>query len=154
LLKVNSCVLGLKGTLVADEMKVSEATAFDSKNLLFKGFVDLGNHTPEGKETVHGDHALALLFQFLCGDGVQTVGVFLTKGCANSQCLHMIILEAIVLLENAGLMVDVVTTDGAAWNRSIWKLFGLSEYENSCPHPCASREMTGNCTFALISIIR
>lgn len=135
-------------------MKVSEATAFDSKNLLFKGFVDLGNHTPEGKETVHGDHALALLFQFLCGDGVQTVGVFLTKGCANSQCLHMIILEAIVLLENAGLMVDVVTTDGAAWNRSIWKLFGLSEYENSCPHPCASREMTGNCTFALISIIR
>jgi len=28
------------------------------------------------------------------------------------------------MLENQDIHVDCITTDGATWNRSMWKLFG------------------------------
>lgn len=40
-------------------------------------------------------------------------------------------MEALILLENQNIHVDVVTT----WNRSMWKLFGISETSSSCIHP-------------------
>lgn len=30
--------------------------------------------------------------------------------------------------------MDVVTTDGAAWNRGMWNKFGISENNVSCEH--------------------
>lgn len=42
-----------------------------------------------------------------------------------SETLGKIILEAVVMSENAGLHVDFITTDGAAWNRSMWHSFGI-----------------------------
>lgn len=40
------------------------------------------------------------------------------------------------MLENHGFAVDVVTSDGATWNRSMWKLFGLQDTDASCVYPC------------------
>lgn len=118
-------------------MSVSEAITFNTESLLFTGFVDLGKFTPQHQKDVRGDHALVFMFQPFRGPWVQTIAAFLTKGCANSSCLHQLIMECIVLCENAGLRVDVVTTDGASWNRSMWTLFGLRGTDTSCVHPCA-----------------
>ena len=50
--------------------------------------------------------------------------------------MHHIVIEAVILLENSGLFVDVVTTDGASWNRKMWSEFGISEKNVSCAHVC------------------
>lgn len=60
----------------------------------------------------------------------------LNKGAANSCILHQIIIEAIVHLEKSGFFIDVVTTDGALWNRSMWTKFGITESIVSCEHIC------------------
>lgn len=135
---VSNFLFLLKGTLIADEMQVGQAVSFDRTSLLFKGFVDLGKYTPKHQANKLGDHALVFLFQPFCGNWVQAIGAFLSVGCASGDILHHLLLEAIVLLENAGYYVDVVTTDGATWNRSMWKQFGLQTNEqNSCLHPCS-----------------
>lgn len=124
------------GTLVLDEMKLSEAVSFDRDTLLFKGFTDVGKYTPEHQKKERGDHALVFVYLPFHGQWVQTVGAFLSKGCANSTILHHLILECIILLENANFLVDVVTTDSASWNRTMWKHFGLKGLDASCDHPC------------------
>ncbi|KAM7313814.1 uncharacterized protein ISCGN_003601 [Ixodes scapularis] len=43
-----------------------------------------------------------------------------------AETLTQIILEAVIMSENAGLHVDFITCDGAAWNRSMWRSFGIS----------------------------
>lgn len=41
--------------------------------------------------------------------------------------LHYSLIEFILLSENAGLLIDVVTCDRASWNRVMGKLFGVTE---------------------------
>jgi len=106
------------------------------KTLKINGFTDLGKHTPEHQKNIRGDHALVIMFQPFRGKWVQAVACFLSKGAANSSVLHQIIIEAIVLLEKSGFFVDVVTTDGAQWNRSMWNKFGITESVVSCEHIC------------------
>lgn len=106
--------------------------------MLFKGFTDLGKYMPENQTNQRGDHALVFLFQPFRDKWIQTVGAFLSKGCANSRVLNKLILECIILMENAGFHVDVVTTDGASWNRSMWKLFGIEGSNCYCRHPSLS----------------
>ncbi|KAF0713626.1 Uncharacterized protein FWK35_00027505, partial [Aphis craccivora] len=57
------------------------------------------------------------------------------KGAANAEVLQKLILEAIILLEKAGLHVHIVVTDGGVWNRGMWKLFGIYEDNVGCTHP-------------------
>jgi len=94
---------------------------------------------------VRGDHALVFLFQPFRGKWVQLVGAFLSKNCAKGDILHLLILECIILLENSGFFVDVVTTDGAAWNRNMWKQFSLTGLDCSCEHPC--NDLSSNDSF-------
>lgn len=42
-----------------------------------------------------------------------------------ANILSKILLEATILAEKSGLFVDYWTSDGAPWNRSLWKLFGI-----------------------------
>jgi hypothetical protein len=44
-------------------------------------------------------------------------------------------MKYIIILKRANYHVDVVTFDGAQWNRSMWKLFGINETNVSCGHP-------------------
>lgn len=36
------------------------------------------------------------------------------------------VLEAVLLAENAELRLDYITCDGATWNRAMWRKFGIS----------------------------
>lgn len=128
------------GTLVHDEMKLSESVAFMEHDLTNLGFVDLDQHTPENQKNARADQALVFLFQPFRGQWIQSIAAFLSKGCAPSASLRHLTMECIILLEKSGFYVDVVTSDGATWNRLMWKLFGLDvlTLEASCVHPCAS----------------
>lgn len=122
------------GVLVIDEMQISKSVSFDSDNLSILGFTDLGEHTPEHQKMEQADHALVFLYQPFQGKWIQNVAAFLSKGAANGQVLSHLVTECIILLEKNGFQVDVITTDGAQWNRGMWKNFGLKELDTSCIH--------------------
>ncbi|KAH8020082.1 hypothetical protein HPB51_024164 [Rhipicephalus microplus] len=47
-------------------------------------------------------------------------------GNVRGDILLKILMEATILVEQAGLFVDHITCDGAPWNRKMWKLAGVS----------------------------
>ncbi|XP_074106626.1 uncharacterized protein LOC141532263 isoform X2 [Cotesia typhae] len=124
-----------RGTLLIDEVALSEGVKLNSRTMKFDGFVDLGDHTPQKYLNTRADHALVFMFQPFQGDWVQVVGSFLSKNSVTSDILHKLITECILLLEKAGLQVDCVTTDAAQWNRGAWKIFGIEDQKFSCEHP-------------------
>lgn len=74
------------------------------------------------------------MFQSFMTGQVQTLGCFLSKGSASGTVLHKLLIECIMLAENSGLKVDIVTFDGATWNRKMWDLFGVNEENISVEH--------------------
>lgn len=52
-------------------MSLSENVALDMKTLQYKGFVDLGEFTPEYLKATPADHALTFMFQPFEGAWVQ-----------------------------------------------------------------------------------
>lgn len=70
-----------EGTLLVDEMKLTEGIYFDKKTCQYTGFTDLGEYTPLHQTNKTGDHALVLMFQPLRGNWVQALACFLSKGC-------------------------------------------------------------------------
>ncbi|KAH8024520.1 hypothetical protein HPB51_025147 [Rhipicephalus microplus] len=80
----------------------------------------LSNH-----KGVLADHGMVVLFQPYTGRWTQILGVFASKGNVQAATLAKIIVECTVLAERAGLYVDSVTCDGASWNRSMWRIFGI-----------------------------
>ncbi|KAH8035423.1 hypothetical protein HPB51_005147 [Rhipicephalus microplus] len=65
------------------------------------------------------------MFQPFQGNWTQILGVFSSKGNVKANILSKILLEATMLAEKSGFFVDYWTCDGAPWNRSLWKLFGI-----------------------------
>ncbi|KAH6941460.1 hypothetical protein HPB50_018218 [Hyalomma asiaticum] len=55
----------------------------------------------------------------------QIIGCFATRGNAKAELLAKILIEATVLAEASGLLVDFITCDGASWNRRMWKILGI-----------------------------
>lgn len=43
-------------------------------------------------------------------------------------------MECIILAEQAGLRIDVVTTDGVTWNRAMWNMLGVTHEQISIEH--------------------
>lgn len=127
--------LFIVGVIIIDEMKLSEGIHFDSKTMSFTGFTFLGDTTPKEQMDQPADHALVIMYQPFRGSWVQAIACFLTKGCATSNVLHHIVIEAVNLIEKSGFCVDGVVSDGATWNRSMWTLFGIGENDPSCNHP-------------------
>ncbi|KAK3923900.1 DNA transposase [Frankliniella fusca] len=121
----------MASTLLLDEMALTEKVSFQGDSLKVHGLVDLGKYTPEADKHKRGDHALVVMFQPFRGQWVQAIGAFLSAGAVKGAVLQKLVLEATILLENAGFHVDCLTTDGATWNRSMWSIFGLSKTENS-----------------------
>ncbi|KAM7294419.1 uncharacterized protein ISCGN_023925 [Ixodes scapularis] len=116
--------LSLHGGIVFDEMKLSEHVSVKSSGAL-EGFVDLGSFTPGDQKTTTCDHGLVVMFQPFHGDWTQVLGTFAPRSNVKAGTLSKILLEATLLAEQAGLFVDFVTCDGASWNRSMWKSFGM-----------------------------
>lgn len=120
------------------------------------GFTDLGEHTPCDQEKELGNHGLVFMFQPFQGKWIQSLGAFLSKGCAPGKILHKLLLQCIILLENAGYYVDIITTDGASWNRTMWKKFGVTDGTCSCKNPTDDdRQLWFACDFPhLIKCLR
>lgn len=60
-----------QGVLLIDEMSLSEAITLDTTTMQFKGFVNLGEYTPEHLKNERADHALVFMFQPFRGFWVQ-----------------------------------------------------------------------------------
>lgn len=73
------------------------------------------------------------------GKWTQILGVFAAKGNVKAHMLSKILLEATILAEKSGLFVDFWTSDGAPWNRCLWKLLGIrasaTDIKCKIPHP-------------------
>lgn len=128
-----------------DEMQLNLGIHFLPDQLKLLGFTDLGKYTPEEQKKERADHALVCLFKPFRGKFVQNIAAFLSKGAANGEVLSNIVLEAIALLESCGFFVDAVVSDGATWNRNMWKRLGLQGEEASCEHPCNLQEEASSC---------
>ncbi|KAH7975036.1 hypothetical protein HPB49_022915 [Dermacentor silvarum] len=113
------------GGILVDEMKLSENLSVSSKGIV-EGFVDLGNYTRIEDEGAICDHGLVLLFQPFTGEWQQILGVFGVRGNVKADVLSRIVVDAVICAEKCGLHVDFITCDGASWNRSMWKIFGIT----------------------------
>lgn len=101
------------GTLLLDEVAWSEAVKLNQRTMQLDGFVDLGSYTPEGALNTRADHALVFMFQTFQGNWVQVIACFLSRSATVSDILHKLMIECIILLENAGYKVGAATCDGA-----------------------------------------
>lgn len=101
----------------------------------FEGFVNLGDHTSKKDVKTIADHGLVFMFQPFVGSWTQTIGCYLSKSNVNGDTLSKMCVEAIAHLENAGFFVDGIVSDGASWNRKMWKEMGIDTKRGSCVHP-------------------
>ncbi|KAH8035053.1 hypothetical protein HPB51_004294 [Rhipicephalus microplus] len=126
------------GGIIFDEMKLAEHFNVSAAGTV-EGFVDLGKFTQEEDRTTPADHGMVMMFQPFQGDWTQILRVFSSKGNIKAEMLAKLLLEAILLSEQAGLFVDFVSCDGATWNRSMWRSFGIgaSSVKTTCnvTHP-------------------
>jgi hypothetical protein len=125
---------------MVDEMATEENIEFDKSTGQVHGMVDLGSATPPDANSTLGDHALVFLFQPFKGLWFQAIGAFCSKGAAKGSELDKLVTEAIMLLFKHRYFVDVVTTDGGSWNRSMWNIAGINETTVSCVNPSAAGE--------------
>ncbi|KAH7979820.1 hypothetical protein HPB49_011393 [Dermacentor silvarum] len=65
------------------------------------------------------------MFAPFSGKWTQILAVFATHGNVKGELLAKLLVEAVLLAEYAGLLVDFVTCDGATWNRKMWKVLGI-----------------------------
>ncbi|KAH7931774.1 hypothetical protein HPB49_026002 [Dermacentor silvarum] len=56
----------------------------------------------------------------------QILGAFGARSNVKAVVLAKIIVDVVICAEKSGLFVDFVTCEGAVWNRSMWKIFGVS----------------------------
>lgn len=113
------------GGLLVDEIKLSEHFSVLSSGQI-QGFVDLGEFTKPDDRYQQCDHGMIIMFVPFVGKWSQIVGVFATKGNVKGDILLKMMIEAVIIVEEAGLFVDHITCDGATWNRRMWKLAGVS----------------------------
>lgn len=82
---------------------------------------------------------------YCAGDWTQILGVFSSKGNIKAEMLAKLLLEATLLSEQAGLFVDFVSCDGATWNRSMWRSFGIGGMKLNYLFYCAKFSISAMC---------
>lgn len=107
-------------------MKIKEGIIYDKNALKVLGIVEIDGET----KAKQGDHALVMLFQPFKGKWMQTIAAFLTKGAATGKQLAKLVIDGITRLEQIGIKVDVVVSDGAPWNRTMWSEVGMLRTNN------------------------
>ncbi|KAH8023221.1 hypothetical protein HPB51_011547 [Rhipicephalus microplus] len=116
--QLQSCVL------MFDEMSVRKSLHVRESDMALLGKVDLAEHTKPTDQVKDGDHVLVFLFRPFLGGWSQTVGAFCTSGAAPGSTVAKLILQCIVLLSNAGVIVEAVTCDNSTSNRSALNSLG------------------------------
>ncbi|KAH6920170.1 hypothetical protein HPB50_028842 [Hyalomma asiaticum] len=112
-----------RGGLLVDEIKLSEHLNVTSSGRI-EGFVDMGPFSGEG-QNVPCDHGMVIMFVPFTGKWTQIIGAFATSGNAKAEILAKVLIEATILAEANGLIVDFITCDGASWNRRMWTILGI-----------------------------
>lgn len=112
-----------RGGLLVDEIKLSEHLTVTPSGHI-EGFVDMGPTMTEGQNVVC-DHGMIIMFVPFTGKWTQIIGAFATNGNAKAEELAKVLIEATILAEASGLIVDFLTSDGASWNRRMWKILGI-----------------------------
>lgn len=113
--------------LIFDEVSVRKSLKLDPKTLRYQGVVDFGDDTVGSTEFDQlADHGLVFGFAPLADDYFQPIGCFAAKGATPGVVLAKLIVQAIILLETAGIKVVAMVCDGAKPNRRMWKEFGIS----------------------------
>ncbi|KAH7941087.1 hypothetical protein HPB49_009959 [Dermacentor silvarum] len=112
------------GGIIIDEMKLAEHLSVTS-GAKIEGFVDLGAYTPKGQESLPCNHGLVVMFVPLVGSWTQVLGSFASHENVKGELLAKIVVEATILAEKAGLLVDFVTCDAASWNRKMWRVLNI-----------------------------
>lgn len=148
-------------TLVFDEMKVREDLVFDKHSCRLVGFVNLGeiNNTlntfeqrcKDGEQPIINEGAIATHMLVFMIRGLFTslevpFAQFPTNGVTGDE-LFPIVWEAIRNIEECGLKVMVVTTDGASPNCKFFKMHQASKspgeivYKTPNPYSPDSRDI-------------
>ncbi|KAG0425383.1 hypothetical protein HPB47_027441, partial [Ixodes persulcatus] len=73
-------------------------------------FVDLGHFTAE-EQDIPCDHGMITMFVPFTGKCTQVIGAFATRGNVKAEMLAKILIEATILAEASGLLVDFITCD-------------------------------------------
>ncbi|KAL3194798.1 hypothetical protein MRX96_045924 [Rhipicephalus microplus] len=135
----------IEGVLMFDEMSVRKSLHVRESDMALLGKVDLAEHTKPTDQVKDGDHVLVFLFRPFLGGWSQTVGAFCTSGAAPGSTVAKLILQCIVLLSNAGVIVEAVTCDNSTSNRSALNSLGVSgdvtRVSTSFEHPCDSSKV-------------
>ena len=130
----------LHGLLLVDEMSTRKSLLLDLKTMKFKGMEDLGDTAPKEIESKMADHGLVIMFQPLYDNYSQPIAVFASKGPTGGDVLAKLLVQAIVLLENAGAKIHGIVADGGKPNRKMWTEMGCSgkmdeSFKNWFEHP-------------------
>lgn len=103
-----------------------ESISVNSSNLTYKGLVDFGE---DGKKAKCLDEkatsGLVLMFQPLADKYTQPIAVFASRGPVKGVELAKLVIQAIIFLENAGVLVHGIISDGAETNRKMWSELGV-----------------------------
>lgn len=137
------------GSLMWDEMSITQDLHFDKHTFKFKGFTYLRADPSDIEEEDSNisalddswkeeeensvpletpelaDHALVIIFRPFKERWIQPIGVFASKNAASGTQLHKLILKAIILLEECDARVLTTVCDGSQPNNTAWKLFGI-----------------------------
>lgn len=116
------------GILLLDEMATRESVQVKSKSLIFTGLVDFGDENLKAENfNDKANHGLVFMYQPLDGlYAAQPICVFASRGPTKGTVLAELIIKAIVLLENSGVKIHGIVTDGASTNRKFWDEMGIS----------------------------
>lgn len=98
----------LHGGLLVDEIKLSEHLSV-TPSARIDGFVNLGRFMPYSQRHEPCDHGMLIMFCPFAGKWTQILAVFATHGNVEGELLAKIVIEAVILAEDAGLLVDFVT---------------------------------------------
>lgn len=120
-----------------EEMKASDAT---KQNLRILNLTNFDDDTIKGAKGISNTNALAFIFRSFKGNWVQNIAAFYSTDCASNKVLSHLIIECVILLENNGIYIDVVTSDDDAWIKKLLELFGVEKCHVSCDHPCSMIE--------------
>ncbi|KAF0734603.1 Transposable element P transposase [Aphis craccivora] len=127
-------------TILFDEIFLRQSLSVNTRSLTYLGFQDYGDGLGikiQGSEKA--DHALVLMLQTLADSIHQPIAVFTSKGSVKGIDLAKIVVKAILLLENIGIQILGITSDGASTNRTMWNILGIvtkaNELNNSFENP-------------------
>ncbi|KAH9382911.1 hypothetical protein HPB48_023536 [Haemaphysalis longicornis] len=110
--------------MFVDEIKLSQHLSVTTSARI-DGVVDLGPFTTEKERTLPCDHGMPIMFSPFVRKWTQILAVWATHRNMKGDLLAKVLIEAVLLAEDAGLFVDFITCDGATCNRNMWKELGI-----------------------------